>query len=383
MKEEIAAVEDVLDHFAKGGMVILVDDEDRENEGDLTVAAQSVTARDVTFMARQGRGLICLAMEEGRANRLGLKPMARVNTAPFGTAFLNSIDAREGIKTGASAADRAHTMRLAMDDKAQPGWFKTPGHVFPLAAREGGVLVRTGQTEGSVDLARLSGLRAGAVICEVMREDGTMMRLPELLKFGARYNIPVLTVASLVAYRLRKESFIKQVSRAHLPTAFGTFELYGFQSLLDGHSHVALVKGTIDPEKPVLVRVHRANFPGDVLPLEGFDSRRKLEIALKRIAEEGTGVFVYLNREEKGEDLLNALKKGADDMGGVAPVRDAVQKESNMTFRDYGIGVQVLRALGVRKMRVMTDHPINLPALEGFGVDCAEFVPLTEEETDE
>lgn len=377
MTEKIAAVEDVLGHFAAGGMVILVDDEDRENEGDLTVAAQAVTAKDVSFMARQGRGLICLAMDREHVEKLELKPMARVNTAPFGTAFLNSIDAREGIKNGAGATDRAHTMRLAMSDDVKASMFNSPGHVFPLAAQPGGVLVRTGQTEGSVDLARLSGLKGGAVICEVMREDGTMMRLPELLKFGKANNIPVLTVASLIAHRLKLESFVKQVSRAHLPTAFGLFELFGFQSLLDGRSHVALVRGEIDPDKPVLVRVHRANFPGDVLPLEGFKSRDKLKIALQKIAAEGVGIFVYLNREEKGEDLLAELKKGVSESGGISTVMDAVQKESNMTFRDYGIGVQVLRELGVRRMRVMTDHPMNLPALEGFGVDCAEFVPLT------
>jgi len=378
--EKVVDVEEVLEHFAAGGMVILVDDEDRENEGDLTVAAQSVTAKDVSFMAREGRGLICLALDREHVDKLDLKPMARVNTAPFGTAFLNSIDAREGIKNGAGAADRALTMRLAMDDDVKASAFKSPGHVFPLSAQPGGVLVRTGQTEGSVDLAKLSGLKGGAVICEVMREDGTMMRLAELLKFGGANGIPVLTVASIVAYRLRSESFVKQVSKAHLPTAFGRFELYGFESLLDGRSHVALVNGTIDPEKPVLVRVHRANFPGDVLPLDGFKSRGKLKTAMKKIAAAEAGIFVYLNREEKGADLLTELKKGVVDSGGVSTVSDAVEKESNMSFRDYGIGVQVLRALGVRKMRVMTDHPMNLPALEGFGMDCVEFVPLSDTE---
>lgn len=379
MNEKVVAVEDALGYFAAGGMVILVDDEDRENEGDLTVAAQTVTAKDVTFMARKGRGLICLALDHERVDKLGLKPMARVNTAPFGTAFLNSIDARDKAKKGAGAEARAYTMRLVMSDDATPALFHSPGHVFPLAAQPGGVLVRTGQTEGSVDLAKLSGLKGGAVICEVMREDGTMMRLPELLKFGKANGIPVLTVASIVAYRLKRESFVKQVSQAHLPTEFGRFELHGFQSLLDGRSHVALVAGEIDPEKPVLVRVHRANFPGDVLPLDGFDSRKKLKTALKKIADEGTGVFVYLNREEKGEDLLKELKKGVAETGGISTVSKAVQNESNMTFRDYGIGVQVLRALGVRKMRIMTDHPMNMPALEGFGVDCAETIPLTDE----
>ncbi len=375
----LVEVEDVLEHFANGGMVILVDDEDRENEGDLTIAAQKVRAEDVAFMAKKGRGLVCLALEQDIVDRLRLKPMTRLNTAPFGTAFLETIDAVRGISDGVNAKDRAYTMRLVMDDKSTPADFKSPGHVFPLAARRGGVLVRTGQTEGSVDLAKLAGLKGGAVICEVMREDGSMMRLNELLEFGARYNIPVLTVASIVKYRLSKESFIEEVAVASLPTEFGTFKLHGYRSVLNDRSHVALVKGDVAGDEPVLVRVHRANFPGDVLPFYGFDSREKLERALKKIAASERGVFVYLNSEAKGADLLDSLRRVSQE-GRSGTISRAVKAESEMTFRDYGIGVQIIRSLGIKKMRILTDHPVNLPGLEGFGVDIVDFVPLMGDE---
>jgi len=375
-RKMVATIEQALDTIRAGGMVILVDDEDRENEGDIVAAAATITPEQLTIMARQARGLICLAMAPEMCERLGLEQMVSRNTAPFATAFTISIDARQGVTTGISSRDRATTIRKAIDPTSGPADFVTPGSVFPLRAVAGGVLSRTGQTEGSVDLARLAGLPAAGVICEVLRDDGTMMRLAELEEFGRRLDMPVCTVADLVAYRLRTEKLVHEVATAELPTDFGDFKVRAFASSLDDRTHLALVLGDVSGDDPVLVRVHRANFPGDTFQFREGRGRADVEEALGLISEAGRGVFLYLNREETGADLLASLERVAHDVDPTHQLDRAVGLESRMTFRDFGIGAQILRELNLTRLRVLTNNPKRFSALAGFGLTAEEFIPL-------
>lgn len=389
---QISPITDAIDEIRRGRMIILVDDEDRENEGDLVVAAEKVTPAAIDFMAREARGLICLALDPDRVDRLQLAPVTEHNRAPLGTAFLQSIDAAGLGRPGISAQDRAHTIQRSVAAQAGPGDFVSPGFTFPLRARKGGVLVRSGQTEGSVDLARLAGLRPAAVICEIMSADGTMSRLPELLEFGARHRIPVVTVADLIEYRLQKETFVHASARAQLPTEFGPFEIIAFESELDQATHIVLQHGKIDPNEPVLLRVHRAELLPDVFGIGGPKSRQKLDAALERIVAEGSGVMLYLRGEAMNDDLLGPLARGRSHsapavaspavaspaVSSLADSQASSRKGSSMDFREFGIGAQILSSLGIRKLRVLTNRPMPFKGLKGFGLEIVEWLPLDE-----
>jgi 3,4-dihydroxy 2-butanone 4-phosphate synthase/GTP cyclohydrolase II len=371
----IVPIEDALDAFRAGRMVILMDDEDRENEGDLCVAAERVTAEHVNFMAVHGRGLICLALTEARCDQLGLPMMVQDNQAPLGTAFTVSIDARHGIGRGISAIDRATTIRTAIRTDAKPSDLVTPGHVFPLRARRGGVLVRTGQTEGAVDVARLAGFVPAGVICEILREDGTMARLPDLERFAAKWNVRIATVADLIEYRSRKDSLVHRAAEARLTSRYGgEFRAIVYTTDIDDAEHLVLLKGDIRPDVPVLVRPHLEYLPGDVFGYRTRDTQRLLEVAMRRIAAEGTGVVLYLRRNRRGLDLFGA-PEGASVR---APSTTTVQWLSG--FREFGIGAQLLRDVGVGKIRWLTNHPLRLVSLPGYGLEIVEVVPLTLDE---
>lgn len=371
---EIASIQDAIDDIRAGRMVILVDDEDRENEGDLVVAAEHLTAEHVNFMAREGRGLICLAVDSERADALGLEPMARQNTAPLGTAFTISIDLADG--GGMGAQGRVATMKHALDPNATREDFISPGHVFPLRARPGGVLVRSGQTEGSVDLARLAGLAPAGVICEIMRGDGTMARLTELLAFGAEHDIKVVTVADLIRYRLQHERLVECVGDARLPTEFGEFTLRCYQNVLSGQVHLALTMGEFHEEDSTLVRVHRSDVIPDVFGLDFLQSRSRLAWTLQRMAEEGAGVLLYL-RPEGGHELLadRVTRYSAMAHGQRVPARTP----ATMGFHDFGVGAQILGDLGLNRIRVITDKPRVFKGLSGFGLEITDWVPIGEE----
>ncbi len=371
----IASVADALAVVREGRMVILVDDEDRENEGDLVIAADAVTAEDVNFILNEARGLMCLALASERVDALGLIPMAARNTAPLGTAFTNSIDHREVAGLGgASASARAKTIRAALDPHSRPEDFVTPGSVFPLRARPGGVLVRSGQTEGSVDLARLAGRMPAGVICEVMAPDGTMMRLPQLLQFGEKHGIPVTTVAALIRYRLEHERLVRCVSAARLPTMHGEFDVRLYENTGDGTIHVALVYGTIQKDVPTLVRVHRADTLADVFGLGVHTARTHLGAALERIAREGAGVVLYLRPDGDADPLDARLRYyGAVTRGERPPV------VGPMGFHDFGIGAQILSDLGLGKIRVLTNKPRSFKGLSGHGLEITDWVPLGED----
>ncbi len=386
-------VEGALDEFRAGRMVVVVDDEDRENEGDLTLAAEFVTPAAINFMAKFGRGLICLTLTEERADYLRLPPMTASNSSRFGTAFTESIEAREGVTTGISAADRAHTIRVAIDPSAAAADLARPGHIFPLRARKGGVLVRAGQTEASVDLARMAGLQAAGVICEIMNDDGSMARVPDLIDFCRTHGLKMLTVAELIRYRLQHERYIVRVAESLLPTAFGEFRMIAYESEVHGgESHLALVRGDVaqraegSEEAPVLVRVHSHCLAGEVFGSRLCDCARTMERSMQAIAEEGRGALIYLHNGGRGFDLDRSAalpgaaarivlhRDGRPGGRGAEPHED----RQGRILRQVGLGGQILSDLGIRRIRLLSNTRTHVPALQGFGVEIVEQVPIPE-----
>jgi 3,4-dihydroxy 2-butanone 4-phosphate synthase / GTP cyclohydrolase II len=379
---QFATIDQAVQALRAGQFVVVVDDEDRENEGDLVLAAERVTPQAINFMAREGRGLICLALTEERCDALDLPPMVTENTSNFGTAFTVSIEARGRTTTGISAADRAATVLTAIDPATRPSDLNRPGHMFPLRAQTGGVLKRAGQTEASVDLARIAGLSPSAVLCEVMNEDGTMARVPDLATFCERHELKMLTVADLIRHRMRHERLVQRIASPHLPTRFGDFRLFAYRSEVTQEEHLALVLGEISEEEPVLVRVHSQCLTGDIFGSTRCDCGDQLALAMNKIREAGKGVFLYLLQEGRGIGLINKLKAyELQDEG-----HDTVSANEKLGFppdiRNYGVGSQILRDLGVRRMRLMTNNPSKYVAIGGYGLEIVERIPLEVRPTD-
>jgi len=394
-KSAFASVEEAIEEIRAGRMIVVVDDEDRENEGDLTLAAEFVTPEAINFMARFGRGLICLTLTEERADYLRLSPMTSENTSRFGTAFTESIEAREGVTTGISAADRAHTIRVVIDPRSTANDLARPGHVFPLRARKGGVLVRAGQTEASVDLARMAGLVSAGVICEIMNEDGTMARVPDLISFCAQHGLKMMTVASLIRYRLQHERTIQRVAEAMLPTRYGDFRMIVYESQMDGmESHVALVFGDEiggeNASRPVLVRVHSHCLAGDIFGATLCDCHELLDNSLRMIAEAGQGALIYLHNAGRGFgiDRSDSASTGEMSPGRLVLHRDTQRiprtdelsqermQRARRTLRQIGLGSQILSDLGIQQIRLLTNTPTHIPALQGFGIEIVEQVRI-------
>jgi 3,4-dihydroxy 2-butanone 4-phosphate synthase / GTP cyclohydrolase II len=378
-----AAIEDAIQDIRQGKFVIVVDAVDRENEGDLTIAAQFATPEAINFMAKHARGLICLPLTEERCDELGLRQMADRNETPLQTAFTVSIEARDGVSTGISAQDRSRTIQVAIDPTKGPGDLVQPGHVFPLRAREGGVLRRAGQTEAAVDLARLAGLNPAGVVCEVMKEDGTMARVPDLVGFCRRHDIKLVTVADLIEYRRRTEKLVERTTSVRLPTAHGEFQAIAFREKLTGKHHIALVRGEVDGAEDVLVRVHSECLTGDVFHSLRCDCGEQLELALARLADEERGVLLYMTQEGRGIGLMNKLKAYELQEAGLDTVEANLELGFPADARDWGIGNQILADLGLSTIRILTNNPKKISGLEGYGLTVVEQVPIETPPNDE
>lgn len=372
-------VDTALEEIRAGRMIVVVDDEDRENEGDLTMAAEKVTPEAINFMARYGRGLVCLAMTEERLDYLRLGPMSAENTSNFGTAFTESIDARDGVTTGISVHDRACTIQVAIDPATRPNDLARPGHVFPLRARKGGVLVRAGQTEASVDLARLAGMVPAGVICEIMNEDGTMARVPQLAEFCRQHDLKMLTVAELIRYRMAHERYVRRLAEAIVPTQYGEFRMIAYESEITGDSHIAMVKGDLENigTEPVLVRMHSHCLVGDVFGASWCDCHNTIDASMRRIAEEGRGALIYLHQTSKGY----SIEKLADRLTIQYHQEQrlpTLPENQRRTQREIGIGAQILSDLNLKRIRLLTNHPRKVAGLEGFGIEIVEQVPVSQ-----